>query len=504
MTVRRGAWQRPQTDATRYLSAGAQLDQGFAEAVLSAVTQPYQALGPCYGIDVERVYRSAKEARVRKLVRDGILAVLLISWLAPGGFSLFAVPLLLIVAWAVVLGELLIGRSRVLQSNAVTRPRDRDIDLTDGAGASVDASQRDQTAVDGLRELANREHGNVVVYSGPSPFVGCGWETRSWSFPIELQPAKPSVAAQLAHPAEGRDSGKPVPFKLSELYSAMEDNLDRSDIGDLLVESRLYVDGRALRSAGHEPFLTDEYRRPLTRVDDAVVGRWVERSTETVRHYLCIQVMGWGGELIHSVFVRFQRFGQSLFIEVNHLFLPPVREEYHVIDSASPEVSVRQLRWIAARSARRTPRALLGSPFRLGRLLLSQLLSGGSDGRAREVIRTNYQADRGARFSLRELAITSGIIPHFQRLDQKMYEKVVDEQIQDAISSFLEEHGYDISALSAAVSQINIGNLVNGDDNVVVGRDMHANNVAAGKGSTAANTVKNIIRPAQTPGGSKS
>jgi hypothetical protein len=72
----------PGTAATRYLSAGAYLDERFRNSVLREVLgQKHRAVAPSYGIDVVPVIRHALVARRRDLIRNLVLGGTLVGML---------------------------------------------------------------------------------------------------------------------------------------------------------------------------------------------------------------------------------------------------------------------------------------------------------------------------------------------------------------------------------------------------------------------------------------
>src|SRR5207237_7530549 len=70
------------SDATRYLCAGAELDEDFALGVIRELfAQPKRAVAPSYGIDVVPIVKHALKGRRRRAIRDIALMVLLLPLL---------------------------------------------------------------------------------------------------------------------------------------------------------------------------------------------------------------------------------------------------------------------------------------------------------------------------------------------------------------------------------------------------------------------------------------
>jgi hypothetical protein len=73
-TASRPSWTDTISDATRYLCAGAHLDETFCDEVLAALFgQTWQAVAPSYGFDVAMVSLHCLAARHRRRVRDLLL-----------------------------------------------------------------------------------------------------------------------------------------------------------------------------------------------------------------------------------------------------------------------------------------------------------------------------------------------------------------------------------------------------------------------------------------------
>jgi hypothetical protein len=76
--MRRGQ-REAYSDATRYLCAGAELDEKFANAVIKELfTQPNRAVAPSYGIDIAPIVKHCIKGRSRRAVRDVALLVLVL------------------------------------------------------------------------------------------------------------------------------------------------------------------------------------------------------------------------------------------------------------------------------------------------------------------------------------------------------------------------------------------------------------------------------------------
>lgn len=106
--------------------------------------------------------------------------------------------------------------------------------------------------------------------------------------------------------------------------------------------------------------------------------------------------------------------------------------------------------------------------------------------RQRQINRRNIEKNPtfnyGATDSLRERVGYFEYQRYFQKLDQEMYLKIIEQQIIDSIKSFLESKNVDISDLEQAKSKIlNYGLIVSGGF-------MKAKNLAVGKNAKSMTT----------------
>jgi hypothetical protein len=67
----------------------------------------------------------------------------------------------------------------------------------------------------------------------------------------------------------------------------------------------------------------------------------------------CFHVLGWGGQLVCSTYLRFVVTRRHLFAEATHCILPPIKEKYQEIDR------------IGGRTLLSAPLRLLAAPLRL-------------------------------------------------------------------------------------------------------------------------------------------
>ena len=112
----------------------------------------------------------------------------------------------------------------------------------------------DATILDRLSDLANRQRGNLVVYSGFNPFASAGFDLEGWSFVIDLRKG----ADRLGHRVE------PTSFDTDEIYDAVTSSLSRLKVANFSVDDRVFVHGSDIRD--NRALLPEVVGRPATKV----------------------------------------------------------------------------------------------------------------------------------------------------------------------------------------------------------------------------------------------
>ena len=248
----------PLTNATRYLCAAAYLNPFFANAVIWELLASRRAVAPSIGIDVGPVIRHCLNARRLQLIRDVILAILLVAGIflatlptlivlvigaaltfLPGGTErrslgnklLTGVAVGIAVAMAGAVIGIILVISLVAHGSVPVGPLATAtvplviatviFALVSGATVFVYTSARYRILGERLRpgaapfgfdastpriesritEVEAAQWGNVALYAGQNPFVGAGGNTRTWSIAIELDRAHPAGRGNWMQPA---------------------------------------------------------------------------------------------------------------------------------------------------------------------------------------------------------------------------------------------------------------------------------------------------------------
>lgn len=435
--------ERRTTESTRYLCAAVQIDEKFCDQTLEEfLEEDYTVIGICHGVDLPTVLKSCLLAKERRRVRDIPLAVL--SFAAFLFFFVFF-PLSLIlygIAWRIVFLDQRKTRYEIVGKHI----------LRGNFNPAFFDFQLNPKMEKKLEEIAETQDANVVIYGGFSPFVGAGINIDGWSFAIDASKGKEDMGS----------ISDPLPFQISELYDYVTNSINRLDLGNLSIEDNLYVNGQEIRD--RKEFLPNPLMRPITKLKDTFVKSFVEKPTYSARHYRCVKVTDWQGELILSVFLRFSRVGQNLFVEANYYLLTPLSKYYRQFDQIKPEPSSEDIRKLALET--------IFSTFSLGVVSLTSIFQRFNDSRRRKKqrkekekeIKSNYAFNYGAMTSLRErVSHNNEYSRYFQKLDKEMYLKSIERRIVDGLSKFLDSKNIDTSDFKETRSTIlNHGVMVSG------------------------------------------
>ena len=200
---------------------------------------------------------------------------------------------------------------------------------------------------------------------------------------------------------------------------------------------------------------------------------------EMARHYKVIRVVGWGGELVLSTYLRFLRVERGLFVEVSTFLLPPLDEPCHAADRIHAAPSWRENLRLLWESAKATPLLWATAPFHVLQHVGAPLRRWSLRRQTRRQLRADPMFDRGAMASVRDLEKSTAYRQYFQKLDREMYNKVIEGQLLDAVVDFLDDHDIDTSDLKQRGATV----LNNGV--MVTGGTLRAESVAAGSKARA-------------------
>jgi hypothetical protein len=445
-----GGWE-----ATRHLCAAMHLDRGLCNEFLEELEQNrFRAIGASPGVDLHLVARHALAAQSRRRTRDHTLTLIVVAGLfgaaiaaaSAGGLAVTVCLLAFCAAWGVVAAERLVARRLVgheLLAGSFRPP------------ATYPPVSAEWTAR--LADLWRAQEGNITVYRGFAPFVGSGKIVGHWSFAINLE--------------RGQDGKAPQPVSVRDLDEHVVARINGLGLPTLRPERRLLVDGRGIRH--DRRFLGPPASRPHTHADEALLDAIRDHHERAVRHYRCIRVVEWEGEVVISVFLSLTKLANTLVAEAYYLLLPPLSIGRRAVDDFAPRPRTDEIVELLVEAAFVAPAAMVMAPLRFwGELREGFPKLWARDDEERTHVERTPSWDYGASATLRERQ-AGGYTRYLQAVDKDLYVKVVEREILDALTDFLDSKGVDISELRERQNTImNFG---------VMANTVNAGNVVAGK-----------------------
>jgi hypothetical protein len=466
---------------TRYLCAGAYLDDDFARAVLDeVVSDPHRGVAPAPGVDVETVARHCLAAVRRGLRRDvvicvillaiavtaGLRGILVVAWLCStllvlrsirslargelsAAFSQFLVFLLISAVCAVgLLAQLARNRTGLVPDLGTTRLVPVDsftllilvvlvlwavgyLDRVSQFGVLTETLAADRFAPDPsfpatgtaesdrLAYLAAAQGSALSVYAASAgPFVGFGPVVHGWTASSRLTGSAPDAASVYAAVREAFSDG-------------------RFEVRDLVV-----VPGWLPRT---HPFVEDPPARPVAAIPAAIVADIARRPAGTESYHLALHLPSPTGETAVTGLLRAEVSGGLLTVDVALTALPPVVARYRSIDAPRPGGPVVMAQMLGAALidiVRVVPRAPLSLYANLRRALLPRLTP-----------RAEASTDLGARAGVRELG-TDRHGGQAQEFEATRAANVVSRTVLEAVTTLLERHGHDSADFARAADAV--------------------------------------------------
>ena len=433
-------------EATRYLSAATQINIEYARSVVDRVlNEQLKALAPTFGINVPVVVRWAVKALRTRAIRDYSLTIILtlqcfsiaelILW---WHWAWILTIFLLAFAWFVVSWDY---HERIHSTVIGKMLRDR-FKLED-APSILNEIDRER-----LREVARRRDGNLVVFSGHSAFVGSGKSMYQKRILLDVSARKE---------ADEEPDEQIKDFTSQDLHAAIIAAFDREhglgkSLNNITAYERLFVNG--LHVQQNRDLLPNPLRPPPTSVDAALLHAAAVNPSPEARTYVCVEMPGWQGQLVVTLFIRAVYAGKSLYVEWAFRVLPPIRAEFRSIDDRYELSRYHQITDSLRSGLRALIPALLGSP---GQALVSWLrprIAQRHWTRNAYAIKRGYVFDYGARRSIREDASGDQRQHYFLARDEIMYVLLAQQTLIRTVGDFLDEHGVDLGQFQDQVKII--------------------------------------------------
>ncbi len=472
-------------ETTRYLSARTQLSPSYASYVVGrVVNERFRALPPSYGVDMAVVAKWALASIRRRLRRDRALcAVLGIAVVATIGsasmVALWPLAMLAVVIAALAVGWLVVFTEQLDRRSCVRRHMLRSNFEPRGAPEPADTWLTDR-----LRAVSTRRSGNLVVFRNQRAFVGSGFRIAGEHLVIDV-----SVGRKASEDANQQAPATPTPFSNEEMHAAIMSAMKDLGLRDLNVEERLFVNG--LHIQDDDDFLPSRDEPPTTWVNPALLHEAALHPTSDARVYVCVEMRGWQGQLVVTMFTRAVHLGGSLYIEWVFYVLPPVSAEHQRADTHYRDQRRKPPWKLAWQCARITPIALSGAPARLVKASRRRRKALRDNREQRFRIANGQLFNFGAERSIRELACGADWQHYFIERDEKMFVRLAQEKLLRAVTRFLDEKNVDLSQLDPQMKIIQenaytiytqVGDIIN--SNVATGKQAQASGGgnASGKG----------------------
>jgi hypothetical protein len=413
-------------EATRYLSAATQLDLKYARFVVrNIVDESLRGVGAAAGADVVIVARWALEALRRRALRDAVLTCVLVVGVSLAVLAGLWIPLvaMLVLAMPVTAYERWIRFHHVIAGQML---RDR-FDVSGGPPPRSPDSERR------LAEVERRQGGNLFVFRGRSAFVGCGRRVQYRRMIVDVHLGK-----------KGKDGKRktPVPFTTQELHDRLASSLGSMGLADQHVEERLFVNGNHI--AGNPEILPDELMPPEAFVSRDLLNEGARHPTAYARTYVCAQMRGWQGQLVVSLFARAIQANGTLHVEWSFNVLPPLRDDFLVIDKYYEQPRARQFLDCASAGIAFGIPALLAAPGQLARYLDRPVRVRALRQQQEYRIKHGQVFNYGSLQSIREYASGPSRRHYFLAKDQWTYVHLAEHTLLKSVKSFLEEHKVDL------------------------------------------------------------
>lgn len=450
------------SEATRLLSCAVYEDDKLREKTIgSVVYNKHRAIAPCYGLDLIEVLAHCYESRRRNLRRDILISLCSIATVA--GLAVYDSIWLVLLGCLMAWGILTYNRLSIVKH--IFLPKLSRQNFKSDAQHELRMPLSDELA----RYIMESQNGNVVIYGGFSPFIGSGTDMGGWSFVIDVKKGAKSF----------EETVEPQPFDVEDLYDHMTLTLSTLEQQRVSVEDKLFASGKDIQN--DKRFLDNPFARPITHVDPRMIRAFIGHPDQKIRVYKCLRITDWNGELIISMFLRFAKTDQYLFIETSKFLLTPIHNKYRGVDSLA-RLELRDIATIASESVLPSLIYLIVSPFKVLNRIIQEGASMRTERETREAIRKNPCFNYGAELSPREQAASPVYIHYFQKLDKEMYIKIIERTILNGIIGFLDERKIDTSEFKERENTIlNAGVIVSGGS-------IQAESLAVGEGAQATAT----------------
>jgi hypothetical protein len=352
--------------------------------------------------------------------------------------ALIFLPVAVIAAWFIVTWE-----NWQRYHNVLARKMLRDRFDPNQAPIPPTKAERNRLAV-----VAKRRDGNLVVFSGYSAFIGSG--RRLGYQRILLDVSRGTEEDDGTHL-------QPLPFASHDLHEAIIRAFSRqhglaATLANIKVHERLFVNGLHVQNDAR--LLPNPLQPPPTSVGGDLLAAATMHPTPEARTYVCVEMPGWRGQLVVTMFIRAVRAGDSLYIEWAFRVLPPLHSSFFVVDQLHELPAYRQFMSSMRAALRETAPAFVRSPYMALRTYRGAHVGERNWTRQANAIRNGRVFDYGARQSIREIACGTQRGHYFLARDETMYVLLAQQALTRAVEVFLEEKHVSLGEFESQVKVI--------------------------------------------------
>jgi hypothetical protein len=298
-----------------------------------------------------------------------------------------------------------------------------------------------------IEQLRVEQYRPITIFSGYRPYVGSGFEVRTWSFAQRLRRIGEGSETPFASEPDDNRRPSPIPgapgeppFRTLDLIEHIKQSVN-SLANDVNPELRL----PGLRIYD-KAFVGGFRSAKLVGVsDDASIYALLANPSDPDRHYITCEIVALNGEVVATVFVHAGIQAHALYLEFTSWAMPPTRLGFQIVDLRRGRGLPAYLSAIG-RVIVRMPAELGRAPGGIGILLSRPFYAlRPSFDRARDQLR-----DVGARLSLRELAANVRTnekgqvdevpaVSYFQGRDIVKYLQIIERRLLSTVMEYIED-----------------------------------------------------------------
>ncbi len=441
---------------SRQLCSAIHLNASFGGEVLNDLVYPdWKAMSPNWHLDAVVLARHAAQAKQRRETRDVWLlvvtaAVAIIAEVAlvsiftgslgPGG-------LLMLLFFAVV-GAYLAGFAIIwVHYRAV-----HDSALSSIGIRGLNAVEPPPLPADVEEAIRSSMRANVIVFAGKTPFNGSGEMIDHWSFTIDTRVG--TLDAALGKRVEPND------FEAVDLHRYLLEQIPLTLENKPRTGNRMYVIGGHARTVGglfrQGPVLDDpdyelRFRRPVSEVTTEAIEKSLRHQHRSARPYSFFEITGWDGQVVVTLFVRVEKRGPMLEVELAVCALRPLKGDYGDVVKIPLGPGAHRLPLLRTVFPMVWP-LLWGSPSRAIRKIRMDRQERAERVDLDQELEERNDLSWAASPSLRDRTAAAANGNHFGAADEKIYHNAFKRRSIDVLREFLVAHDVDVKEYDLAAS----------------------------------------------------